>query len=62
MAAEEIDDSILDDEHIPPNAPVDSRIEWIHFILGSAVLLPWNGASQTASCVWPALTSALPQS
>jgi hypothetical protein len=52
MTAEEIDDPILDDEHVPPNAPVDSRIQWIHFILGSAVLLPWNGASQITSwCV-----------
>lgn len=24
-------------------AYLDSRIRWIHFILGSAVLLPWNG-------------------
>ncbi|OJT13362.1 hypothetical protein TRAPUB_10128 [Trametes pubescens] len=24
---------------------VDSRIRWIHFLLGCAVLLPWNGAS-----------------
>lgn len=23
--------------------PVDSRIRWIHFILGCAVLLPFNG-------------------
>lgn len=23
---------------------VDSKIVWIHFILGCAVLLPWNGS------------------
>lgn len=23
----------------------DKRVGWIHFILGCAVLLPWNGAS-----------------
>lgn len=22
---------------------VDNRIRWIHFVFGSAVLLPWNG-------------------
>ena len=62
--AEEIDDSILD-EHAPPGAPVDSRIQWIHFMLGSAVLLPWNGASATSrglSCGQLALTKALPLS
>jgi hypothetical protein len=37
-------DSILDG-HPSPNAPVDSRIMWINFMLGAAVLLPWNGAS-----------------
>jgi hypothetical protein len=65
MAAEETDDSILDDEHIPPNAPVDSRIQWIHYMLGSAILLPWNGVSQLPrgfSCAAPALTKALTQS
>ena len=25
---------------------VDGRIRWIHFLLGCAVLLPWNGTSQ----------------
>ena len=23
---------------------VDSRVRWIHFVLGCSVLLPWNGA------------------
>ena len=26
-----------------PNLPPDSRIRWVHFLLGCAVLLPWNG-------------------
>jgi len=44
MGEEESDDAILDDL-APSNVPVDSRIQWIHFTLGAAVLLPWNGAS-----------------
>ena len=44
IAADDIDD-ILDD--LPSsNAPVDSRVMWVHFMLGAAVLLPWNGASE----------------
>ena len=27
----------------PPIHRVDSRIHWVHFIFGCAVLLPWNG-------------------
>jgi len=27
---------------------VETRIRWIHFILGSSVLLPWNGTIYTA--------------
>ena len=27
-----------------PNLPPDVRIRWVHFLLGCAVLLPWNGA------------------
>ncbi|KAJ7638488.1 nucleoside transporter-domain-containing protein [Roridomyces roridus] len=30
------------DADVPPDVVVDSRIRWIHFILGCAVLLPWN--------------------
>ncbi|KAF8485061.1 nucleoside transporter-domain-containing protein [Russula ochroleuca] len=41
-AIEDVDESILDDDLAPSSAPVDSRILWIHFMLGSAVLLPWN--------------------
>lgn len=26
-----------------PPVEVDARIRWIHFVLGCAVLLPWNG-------------------
>jgi hypothetical protein len=28
---------------VPSSEPVDGRIQWIHFMLGAAVLLPWNG-------------------
>jgi equilibrative nucleoside transporter 1/2/3 len=48
MTVEDIDDSILD-EHAASSAPVDSRIRWVHAMLGSAVLLPWNGASDAIS-------------
>ncbi|KAI0254244.1 nucleoside transporter-domain-containing protein [Lactifluus subvellereus] len=41
MVGEAVDDSLAD-ELMPSDAPVDSRIRWIHFMLGSAVLLPWN--------------------
>jgi hypothetical protein len=47
-AIEDVDESILDDDLAPSSAPVDSRILWIHFMLGSAVLLPWNGTSETS--------------
>ncbi|KAI0303095.1 nucleoside transporter-domain-containing protein [Russula brevipes] len=40
FATEEMDDIL--DGHVPSDAPVDNRIQWIHFMLGSAVLLPWN--------------------
>lgn len=33
----------------------DKRIVIIHLILGSAVLLPWNGASSSQSLLGPAL-------
>jgi len=38
---EEYEDGVL---VVPP--PVSPRIRWIHFVLGCAVLLPWNGACQ----------------
>jgi hypothetical protein len=47
MAVEDIDDSILD-EHALSSAPVDRRILWVHSMLGSAVLLPWNGTSEAS--------------
>jgi len=47
IAVDDIDDSILDG--LPSsNAPVDSRIMWVNFMLGAAVLLPWNGASEVS--------------
>jgi hypothetical protein len=44
------DDSLLDglDGHPSSNGPVDNRIMWVNFMLGAAVLLPWNGASETS--------------
>ena len=42
LASDDIEDAIGDDP-TPSDAPVDSRIQWIHFMLGAAVLLPWNG-------------------
>lgn len=47
IAVDDIDDSILDG-HPSSNAPVDSRIMWINFMLGAAVLLPWNGALEAS--------------
>ena len=32
------------------NVPPDSRIRWVHFLLGCAVLLPWNGAQSNLLC------------
>ena len=34
----------------PPTILVDARIRWIHFILGCAVLLPWNGTPYRTLC------------
>jgi hypothetical protein len=47
---DDVDDSILDGlDGLPSsNAPVDSRIMWVNFMLGAAVLLPWNGASESS--------------
>ena len=42
---DDIDDSILDG-HTSSNAPVDSRVMWVNYMLGAAVLLPWNGTSE----------------
>jgi hypothetical protein len=47
---DDIDDSVLDGyPSESPNVPVDNRIMWVNFMLGAAILLPWNGASE-ASC------------
>ena len=49
-AIEDVDESILDDsEHVPSSEPVDGRVQWIHFMLGAAVLLPWNGTPRGIS-------------
>ena len=44
---DDIDDPLLDG-HPSSNGPVDNRIMWVNFMLGAAVLLPWNGASETS--------------
>ena len=52
----------LDDEAIlsgsgilpPPSNLVDSRIRWTLFMLGCAVLLPWNGAFACSGAWRPA--------
>lgn len=49
LASEDIEDTI-DDEPTPSHAPLDGRIQWIHFALGAAVLLPWNGESIASPC------------
>lgn len=36
-------ESELDLAADPPPVLIDSRIRWIHFMLGCSVLLPWNG-------------------
>ena len=49
---EDIDD-VIGDETTLSDAPMDNRIQWIHFMLGAAVLLPWNGrwmASRLLAC------------
>ena len=30
-------------ESLPEGGHLNNRIRWIHFVFGSAVLLPWNG-------------------
>lgn len=43
------DDAVHDEENaavrrVHAQEPLDSRVKWIHFVFGCAVLLPWNGA------------------
>ena len=47
ITVDDIDDSIFDGDP-SYNAPVDNRIMWINYMLGAAVLLPWNGASEVS--------------
>lgn len=56
------DEDVLAEELVTQEAisSGDGRIRWIHFVLGCAVLLPWNGTSspKLSSCacesnVWP---------
>lgn len=43
----EDDEAVVAEEFVALDHLVssDKRVGWIHFILGCAVLLPWNGAS-----------------
>ena len=41
LDVEEAEGAVLSDPILPH--PVDNQIRWIHFVLGCAVLLPWNG-------------------
>jgi equilibrative nucleoside transporter 1/2/3 len=41
------DDSATD--HFIVDEVVDSRIWWVYFMLGCAILLPWNGVYQYLS-------------
>ena len=34
-----------------PNPHTEARIRWTYFILGCAVLLPWNGTLPTPLCL-----------
>ena len=45
---EELESVEEDDEQVgvQQDVSLDSRVRWIHFVFGCAVLLPWNGASQ----------------
>ena len=43
---EALEEEFVSQEHV---AEHDRRIYWIHVILGSAVLLPWNGKHQQCS-------------
>ena len=47
LASEEDIEGPIGDEPTLSDVPVDGRIQWIHFMLGAAVLLPWNGKSMT---------------
>jgi solute carrier family 29 (equilibrative nucleoside transporter), member 1/2/3 len=40
------DDDVLRPPIITTSSvPLDTRIRWINFMFGSALLLPWNGAA-----------------
>ncbi|KAI9448341.1 nucleoside transporter-domain-containing protein [Lactarius indigo] len=42
LVSDDIEEDTIDDEPTPSGTSVDGRIQWIHFMLGAAVLLPWN--------------------
>lgn len=41
----EVNDGDDEPTQVHTPAQVDPRIKWIHFMMGAAVLLPWNGDS-----------------
>ncbi len=45
---------------VPTQNVVDSRIRWSHFMLGCAVLLPWNGALFVLREGWHGERSVVP--
>ena len=45
----EVTEDFVTHEHL---ASSDNRVGWIHFILGCAVLLPWNGTLPALHHVW----------
>ncbi|KAI0269290.1 nucleoside transporter-domain-containing protein [Gloeopeniophorella convolvens] len=42
MIVEEAFEDPIEEDPTISEVPVDSKIKWIHFMLGSAVLIPWN--------------------
>ncbi|KIJ70470.1 hypothetical protein HYDPIDRAFT_78688 [Hydnomerulius pinastri MD-312] len=43
------DEPLLNHDSPSPDAPVDTRIKWIYFMLGCAILLPWNALINATS-------------
>ena len=55
LDVEEAEGAVLSDPILPH--PVDNQIRWIHFVLGCAVLLPWNGMALVVEPISKLLTS-----
>jgi len=54
-----VDASQIDSDSDEVASPVDSRIRWIHFILGCSVLLSWNGTLRIYCTLLNILTKRL---